>query len=139
MWDFVTKLDPNVVLTVLSGLGTVGGWLWSKIRGDQKQSLRDALWPIIEGNAIKLAENEFAIQVVRLKLERAAQEGLARMGLKPNRITTAIVQELVERGVTEVRNRILERRKLAALEAQLTGMLNKATDAGAAILKMPAQ
>lgn len=124
--EFLSKLDPNLVAVLFTVVTTVGGWIYHKAKGDKQESIQDALWHILEGNAMKLAESDTAVEVVRMKLKSAAQEGLERLGLKRNAVTDMIIAKLVERGVTEVRAQIRERKNAeaaAALPAQLQALL----------------
>jgi hypothetical protein len=107
--ESLLKMNPELLLTLITFAGTVGRYLVAKIKGEKQASIRDQLWPIVEGNVLKLAQSEFVVLTVRNKLEKAAQDGLLRLGLKRNAITDAIVIELVEKGVTEVRKLALAR------------------------------
>jgi hypothetical protein len=111
----------------LLGLGAV--WLYRKIRGESTADIKARLWPALDGVAWKLAGNDFVVAIVRQKLEHAAIEGLERLGLKRNRIANAIIAELVERGVTEVRQRVQRRKELEAQISALAGRAAKVRDA----------
>lgn len=127
--EFISKLDPNLIAVLFTVVTTVGGWIYHKAKGDKQEGIGDALWDALEGKVIALAESEEAASVVRSKLLVAANEALQRMGMKPNAITDAIMLKLVERGVTEVRKRVLDRKNAAAaaqLPAQLQALLDLA-------------
>jgi hypothetical protein len=116
--ESLLKMNPELLLTLITFAGTVGRYLIDKIQGEKTASLKDKIWPVIEGTVLKLAGNEFVVATVRVKLEKAATDGLARMGIKKNRVVDAIVQELVEKGVTEVR-KLVEARLLPSRAAAL--------------------
>lgn len=118
-------LTDNPDLLVL--IGTALGWLYHKVRGDKQASLKDTLWHSLEGVAIKLAERDDAMAFARDKLTAAAWQALSRLGVKRSKATESIVAALVDRGVTEVRKRLLERKQLEAkLAAQLGTVAAKA-------------
>lgn len=116
MIDVLSKLNPDLLVL----LGTLAAWAYHKIRGDKTESLKDTLWHSLEGVAIKLAESDDAMATARDKLTAAAWQALGRLGVKRSKATEAIVAALVDRGVTEVRKRLLERKQL---EAQIAARL----------------
>ncbi len=127
--EFLSKLDPNLVAVLFTAITTVGGWLYRKAKGEKQADITDALWDALEGKVIALAESEEVAGVVRDKLTKAAYEALARMGLKKNAVVDTIVAKLVERGVTEVRKRVLARKNAEAaaqLPAQIQALLELA-------------
>lgn len=129
MWAFLAQLDPNLVLAVLTGVGTVATWLYRKARGQKVDSLKDTLWHALEGVAIKLAESDATVETARSKLTAAAWEMLGRIKVPRNALSEMLVSEAVERGVTEVRKRILAKKNAAAasvLPAQLQALLDLA-------------
>ncbi len=132
--EFLSKLDPNLVAVLITAVTTVGGWLWKKAKGEKQADITDALWDALEGKVIALAESEETASAVRSKLIVAANEALARMGMKQNAITDAIMLKLVERGVTEVRKRILAR-KNAEAAAQLPAQIQALIDLAAKLPK----
>lgn len=122
-----SELNPNVI--VVSIVTMLLGALWNRIRGkkDQQIDVTDALWNALKGYVIKLAESDFVIDTVRTKLTTAAEEALVRMKVPRNAITDLVVAKLVERGISEVRERILERKQLEAkIAAQLGTVAAKA-------------
>jgi hypothetical protein len=133
----LSKLDPNVVVVVGSLLTTALGWLWAKIRGEKHAGLSEAIWPIVEGVAIKLAESEATVDFVREKLTAAAWQGLERMKIKRSAIVEVIVAKLVERGVTEVRKRALALKASRDLEATLASAAAVRVDAPAPGPRVP--
>jgi hypothetical protein len=119
MWEYLSRIDPNVVFGVIS---TIGGLLWHKSSGNKAANLRDTLWAIVEGNALKLAESATTIADARSRLAKAAQDGLGRLGLKRSAAVDKIVADLVERGLTEIRKRIIQR-QLAGLAKATEGVV----------------
>lgn len=122
----LSKLDPNLVLTLITLAGSLVTWLYKKAKGEKQADITDALWAALEGKAIALAESEETATVLREKLTKAAHEALARMGMKRNAIVDAVVAKLVERGVSEVRKRILAKKNAAKLEAQILATATQA-------------
>ncbi len=116
----LSKIDPNVVIVAGSLLSAFGSWLWAKIRGEQHAGLSEAIWPIVEGVALKLAESQPTADLAREKLTAAAWAGLARMGIKRSTLVEGIVAKLVERGVTEVRKRVTALVNAQRLDTMLT-------------------
>lgn len=110
----LSKLDPNTLVVVGSLLSAGATWLYHKVKGDKKESTEDALWAVIEGNALKLAESDETVDSIRAKLTTAAEEALQRFGLKKSVAMNILVAQLVDHGITEVRKRVLERKQLAA-------------------------
>ncbi len=126
LYAFLSKIDPELLVTVLSAVYIGGKWVFHKIKGDKQKSLKDTLWPSIEGVIIKLAESEFVVTTVREKLTKAAYEALGRAGIKKNAIVDAVIAQLVDAGVTEVRKRVEQRKAMAALPGQIEAMLKAA-------------
>lgn len=126
MLSWLSNLDPNVVITALSFLAIGGKWLYHKVRGDQQKSLKDTLWPTIEGVVIKLAESPFVADTVRTKLTAAANEALGRIGVNRNSVTDALIAQLVDAGVTEVRKRVNARIAVEQLPARIEAMATAA-------------
>lgn len=125
--DTITPGNITLALTAIT-------WLWHKVRGEKHASVADTVWAVLEGVAIKLAESDNTVAVIRDKLTAAAWEGLSRIGVKKTSATIAIVNKVVERGVSEVRKRVLERKQL---EAQIMASLSATEGVGAAF-KPPA-
>lgn len=128
--DFLSKLDPNLVAVLFTAITTVGGWLYRKAKGEKQEDITGALWHALEGKVIAIAEANIdtTASAIRARLITAANEALERMGIKPNKLTDAIMLKLVERGVTEVRKRIEARKAALRLEA---GILSTASQAAA--------
>jgi hypothetical protein len=116
----LSKLDPNLVLTLVTLAGSLVTWLYHKAKGDKQADITDALWAALEGKVIALAESEEVASVIRSKLIVAANEALARMGIKSNAVTDAILLKLVERGVTEVRKRVIAKKTARELDSMLS-------------------
>lgn len=134
----LSQLDPNLVLGLFTIVTTLGGWLYAKVKGQKQQSLGDTVWEILQGVAIKLAESDQSIDVIRTKLTAAAYEGLKRMGIKPTPLVDLAISMAVEKGVTEVRKLVLERKtreaELALANAKLqTAVAALTTQAGAVL------
>ncbi len=122
MWAFLSKIDPDLVVTIVSILGAGATWLYRKAKGEKQADITSSLWRAMEGSVLKLAETHLAptATFLRDKLTVAAYEALGRMGVKKNAVVDAIVAKLVEQGVTEVRKRIAALKNARDLEKVLT-------------------
>lgn len=139
IFSYLSQIDPNWLLAIAGGALTIGRWLSAKVRGEKTASAKDALWPIVEGLVVKLAESEFVVDTVRKKLTIGAYEGLARIGIKRSPMIEGIVSELVERGVSEVRKRVANRKAAAELPAQLEALAKAAEAVKAATVAKPGE
>lgn len=139
IYSFLSQIDPNWLIAVAGGVLTVGRWLAAKVRGEKTASAKDALWPIVEGLVVKLAESEFVVEKVRAALEKGAYEGLGRLGIKRSPMIEGIVAELVERGVSEVRKRVANRKAAQELPAQLESLAKAAEAVKAATVAKPGE
>lgn len=107
-------LKTNLTGDAIALLLAVATWAYHKVKGDKTASIKDTVWNILRGVAIKLAESDTTVDQARLKLTEAAWAGLARIGVKRTATLEGIVNALVERGITEMRERIVERKQLEA-------------------------
>lgn len=121
-----SKLDPNAVMFLLSLVGTAALWLYRKARGEQQASLRGLLWPSVEAKAIELAESDAFVEGMRDELRECALDALRRIGVKPSALVEVIVTELVERGVAELRKRILARKVKSEVQTLLDRLADPA-------------
>ncbi len=118
-------LKDNVSGDALALLLAVATWAYHKVKGDKTESVKDIAWNALRGVAIKLAESDETVGVVREKLTAAAWAALARAGVKKSGALEGIVSAVVDRGVSEVRERVLQRKQL---EAKLMATLSSASD-----------
>ncbi len=118
-------LKDNVSGDALALLLAVATWAYHKVKGDKTESVKDIAWNALRGVAIKLAESDETVGVVREKLTAAAWAALSRAGVKKSKALEGIVSAVVDRGVSEVRERVLQRKQL---EAKLMATLSSASD-----------
>jgi hypothetical protein len=133
----IPPIDPNAVIVAVSLLSSVATWLYHKVRGDKHESVSDALGSTIEGVVLKVAESDDDIATIRTKLTIAAEQGLSRLGVKHSAATDFIIAQLVERGVTEVRKRVLARKQLESAVADLATKAGSVTTTGPATSTVP--
>ncbi len=116
--SFLSKLDPNVVMTwggiFLSGLA----WLYHKAKGDKTASARDILDSLVVQVINAPGVN---LDNVKDRVELAARTALKKMGLK-GAIVETLVHEFVEYGSAELHKRY------DLIDKQLQEMVKKTID-----------
>ncbi len=134
----LSKLDPDTVLLLGTLIASGVTWLINKARGVKQVSAKDALWGALRGVVVKLAESDHTAAVLREKLTKAAHEALERLSIKRSTVVDVLVATLVERGISEVRELVLERKKreaeLAAANAKLQAAVASLADKAPGVL-----
>ncbi len=92
------KLDPNVVITLVSLVGTGVAWLYHKAKGDKTESARDILDSIV----VQVL-NAPGVDLVNVKdrVELEARAALRKLGLK-GKIVDTLVHEFAEYALAEL-------------------------------------
>ncbi len=77
--EYLSKTDPNILISWLSLLGGVGLWLWHKAKGDKTKSakglLDDVVTQVINSPDVNLDN-------VQSMGEKAARDALAKIGFR---------------------------------------------------------
>jgi hypothetical protein len=122
MLNWILKLDPNVVVPVLV---TVGGWLYSKVRGKKT----DTIERTIKGAIIALLSEvvdlvpagvpiEKYLKNSRSYVEKYVWSALTKRGIPRNKTTERIVHMALEEATSELAKQLADERRKKAEEAK---------------------
>lgn len=105
MWDWLSKIDPTVALTVVT---TVGGWLWNKARGKKVESLQSIISSVIDNLVHELIDNYSSgnsnvteyLKTARKYIDDRAWTVLKKRGIPRNATTEKFLHQAIERGTS---------------------------------------
>lgn len=97
----LSNLDPNLVLSLATLVGTGIAWIVHKVRGDKVASARDIL-----DSLVTQALNAPGVNLdnIKSRVEKAARDALAKRGIK-GAIAETLVHEFVEYASAQLHER----------------------------------
>jgi outer membrane murein-binding lipoprotein Lpp len=119
--QWLSKVDPNVAIGVLSLVGTVAGWAYRKARGEQTSSFRETINAAVDSMAFEMfaeitdaeaarANAQGFLASVRARVEKHAWSVLEKRGVPRTALTERIVHEAIERASAMLARELAERR-----------------------------
>jgi hypothetical protein len=112
MWDWLSKIDPTVAVTVLT---TVGGWLWNKARGKKTESLQSIIGSMIDNLVHELVDSYSSgsgigvadyLKTARKYIDERAWTVLKKRGVPRNAETEKLLHQAIERGTAWLANEV---------------------------------
>lgn len=124
----LSKLDPNLLLGVITLLGSLAGWAWKRARGEKTASITEVLTAAIKQEAARLLRGEEPLEKARDAMRWAATAALERIGVTPSKAVDLLVNVAIEKGLAELAERlhVLER-GVAALPGAFQGVVDAFT------------
>ena len=106
MSDFLSKLDPNVIATLVTALLT---FLQIRKNDKMKANYADLLRHMLLETVLELVDLEDAEQRATIALNATVQKWLERIGLKRNAVVDSFIASAVQYALTELKERRLVR------------------------------
>lgn len=125
--NWLNQLDPTFVLGLATALG---GYVWSKLRGEKTDTARERLKSIALTAAAEYAATGMPQYAMRQAIEARARTLLNALGVK-GKLVDALVSEAVERGIAELNSKLAA----ATLAHSMSALAERAVAAGAALDK----
>lgn len=110
MSDFLSKLDPNVIATLVTALLT---FLQIRKNDKMKANYADLLRHMLLETVLELVDLEDAEQRATIALNATVQKWLERIGLKRNAVVDSFIASAVQYALTELKERRLVRQARA--------------------------
>ena len=127
----ISKLDPNLVFSVLSALVV---WLYHRIRHEKQPGIAE----LLKGLAMQAIEGVTATaeqrDTIKARITAALYTGLGAAGLKRNSLVDLAVIAAVERAMGELAKRTMDAdvARMAAAAQEVTGEFDRAEARGRA-------
>lgn len=119
MLDWLGKIDPNVVVGIVSALVA---WLYHKARGDKQQDLRDLVYGTIAAEVHRIVDSPELHDKARALLFDAAWKGLDLLKVPKNATTNLLVSAAVETGMAELARLLAQKAIPKQLDAVADGV-----------------
>ena len=121
MWPWLLKTDPTIVFGVLVSVGT---YVWRKIAGDKAQTVDKIVSGAVEAILSEIVDHvpdnvpvETYLKGARDYVERRIWTALGKRGVKPNALTTRLVNAAIEQATASLGKKIAaERRARSAVQ-----------------------
>jgi hypothetical protein len=117
--NWLSKLDPNTVIPILSLLSAVGGWIWDRARGRTTQSFSSVIDSVIDNLINELLDHppsdemklDGYLKMARGYIDSKIWTVLTKRGIPKNALTTRLLHSAIEAGTDRLGREVLERRK----------------------------
>ena len=124
MWSWLAGVDPDKALAVLTFIGTVGGWIYRKAKGQEQEGFKSIVNEAIDNFILEMFDELTDDQAVivnvkgyvaaaRAKIDKHIWSVLQKLGVPKTKTTERWVAEARERGTAKLANLVLERRAQA--------------------------
>lgn len=115
MLNWLSKVDPNVVLPVLF---TVGGWLWHKVAGKKANTIERTVKGAIGSILAELVDIippgvrvETYLKTSRGYVEKYVWKALQKRGIPKNKTTEKLVNMVLEEATHELADELAAKRQ----------------------------
>lgn len=119
MWSWLIKVDPNVVLAIVS---TVGAWVYRRVAGDKARTIEEIVNGAVKTILAEIAEHVPSQVPVEQWLTGARSyvlsriwTALAKVKIKKSPELERIVKAALEKATAEVAHRIAEERRIRGI------------------------
>ncbi len=109
--DFLSKLDPNVVLVLVGAATSLAGWIYHKAKGDKTDEHADTFQGVMRNvlhDLLPVLRFDTTQAELRVLVGTLAWKGLAKAGIPKNGLSEAIVNAGIEHTVADALDFIRE-------------------------------
>lgn len=121
MLNWISKIDPNLLITLASALATAAVWGYHKLRGDATESLSEICDSIVANLMHEVLDDysdqdlDVFLDTARAKIETNFWTIAEKRGIPKNAISIAVVHAATERGTAWLADQIKKRRDVFLL------------------------
>lgn len=140
--DWLTKIDPNNVLFALSVFGTLGTWVYHKIRGEKTDSFSSIIGHVMDNFIAELMDQYVPTEDVTAYLKKARDyieervwTVLSKRGVPRIPLTESLVHSAIEKGTAYLGNELAKRR----IPVQFDEIAKRLADANAKLIALQTQ
>lgn len=125
--SWLTKVDPNVAISVLTFVSTAATWAYRRMVGKQQASFKSTINSAIDALVLEvfddatISDGDLArvnlqgfLRAARDRAEKTIWAVMVKRGIPRNPTTERYVHEAIERASAELGKELAERRKRAA-------------------------
>jgi hypothetical protein len=122
---WLSKVDPNVAISVLTFVSTAATWAWRRVRGKEQASFKSTINSAIDALVLEVFDAHISdgdlgrvnlegfLHAARDRAEKTIWAVMVKRGIPRTAATERYVHEAIERASSELAKELAERRKRA--------------------------